>query len=98
MPARLTRSAALRERTGAPELGAVAAALERSRRFGSPLAEQLHAQAATLRSPGAAADRRASSKAAPKIQLVVAMVLVPSALLAIAAALVAYSGSLFRAF
>ncbi len=89
---------ALRERTGAPELGAVAAALERSRRFGSPLAEQLHAQAATLRIQEQRRIAERAAKAAPKIQLVVAMVLVPSALLAIAAALVAYSGSLFRAF
>ena len=53
--------ASLRERTGASELGAVGAALERSRRYGSPLAEQLHAQAATLepRSSGA-------SKSAPR--------------------------------
>ncbi|MDQ3758636.1 MAG: type II secretion system F family protein, partial [Actinomycetota bacterium] len=83
--------AALRERTGTPELGSVAAAIERSRRYGSPLAEQLHAQAATMRTE---AQRRISERAAhaaPKIQLVIAMVLVPSALLAIAAALVAHS-------
>ena len=39
-----------------------------------------------------------AARAAPKIQLVVAMVLVPSALLAIAAALVAHSDALFSAF
>ena len=89
---------ALRERTGAPELGAVAAALERSRRFGSPLAEQLHAQAAALRVQEQRRIAERAAKAAPKIQLVIAMVLVPSALLAIAAALVAYSDSLFLAF
>jgi len=38
-----------------------------------------------------------AARAAPKIQLVVAMILVPSALLAIAAALVAHSGALFSA-
>ena len=90
--------AALRERTDAPELGAVAAALERSRRYGSPLAEQLHAQAATLRAQEQRRIEERAARAAPKIQLVVAMVLVPSALLAIAAALVAHSDALFAAF
>ena len=90
--------AALRERTGAPELGAVGAALERSRRYGSPLAEQLHAQAATLRAEEQRRIEERAARAAPKIQLVVAMVLVPSALLAIAAALVAHSDALFCAF
>jgi tight adherence protein C len=90
--------AALRERTGAAELGAVAAALERSRRYGSPLAEQLHAQAATLRAQEHRRIEERAARAAPKIQLVVAMVLVPSALLAIAAALVANSGALLASF
>ena len=90
--------ASLRERTGASELGAVGAALERSRRYGSPLAEQLHAQAATLRAEEQRRIEERAARAAPKIQLVVAMVLVPSALLAIAAALVAHSDALFAAF
>jgi len=88
---------ALRERTGAPELGAVGAALERSHRYGSPLAEQLHAQAGTLRAEEQRRIADRAARAAPKIQLVVALVLVPSALLAIAAALVAHSGALFSA-
>jgi tight adherence protein C len=90
--------AALRERTGVPELGSVGAALERSRRYGSPLAEQLHAQAATLRAEEQRRIEERAARAAPKIQLVVAMVLVPSALLAIAAALVAHSDALFASF
>ena len=90
--------AGLRDRTGAPELGAVAAALERSRRYGSPLADELHSQAATLRTQDQRRIEERAARAAPKIQLVVAMVLVPSALLAIAAALVAHSGALFSAF
>jgi len=88
---------ALRERTGTPELGAVGAALERSRRYGSPLAEQLHAQAQTMRAEEQRRISERAARAAPKIQLVVAMVLVPSALLAIAAALVANSDALFSA-
>jgi tight adherence protein C len=87
----------LRARTDAPELGALGAALERSRRFGSPLADQLHAQAATLRREERRRVEERAARAAPKIQLVVALVLVPSALLAIAAALVAHSDALFGA-
>ena len=89
---------ALRERTGAPELGSVGAALERSRRYGSPLSEQLHAQAETMRAEEQRRLADRAARAAPKIQLVVALVLVPSALLAIAAALVAHSDTLFSAF
>jgi tight adherence protein C len=88
----------LRERTGAPELGSLTAALERSRRFGSPLADQLHAQAAVLRREERRRVEERAARAAPKIQLVVALVLVPSALLMIAAALVAHSDALFSAF
>lgn len=87
----------LRERTGAPELGALAAALDRSRRYGSPLADQLHAQAATLRREERRRVEELAARAAPKIQLVVALVLVPSALLTIAAALVAHADALFGA-
>jgi len=90
--------ASLRERTGTPELGALSAAIERSRRYGAPLAEQLHAQAATMRSEEQRRISECAARAAPKIQLVIAMVLVPSALLAIAAALVAHSDALFSAF
>ena len=90
--------AALRARTGTPELGAVSAAMERSRRYGSPLAEELHAQARSLRREEQRRIQERAARAAPKIQLFVAMVLVPSALLAIAAALVANSGALFAAF
>lgn len=89
--------ASLRERTGVPELGAVEGALERSRRYGSPLAEQLYAQAQTMRAEEQRRISESAARAAPKIQLVVAMVLVPSALLAIAAALVAHSDALFSA-
>jgi tight adherence protein C len=88
----------LRQRTGAGELGAVASALERSRNYGSPLSEQLHAQAASLRQEEQRRVAERAARAAPKIQLVIALVLVPSALLAIAAALVAHSDTLFATF
>lgn len=88
----------LRDRTGASELGALAAALDRSRRYGSPLADQLHAQAATLRREERRRVEELAARAAPQIQLVVALVLVPSALLTIAAALIAHSDALFGAW
>ncbi len=89
--------ASLRARAPGAGLGAVASALERSRRYGSPLADQLHEQAATLRRQRRRRIEERSARAAPKIQLVVALVLVPSVLLMILAALVAHSDALLGA-
>jgi tight adherence protein C len=89
--------AALRERAPGAEVGAMAAALERSRRYGSPLAEQLHEQASALRRDARRGVEESASRAAPKIQLVVALVLVPSVLLMILAAIVAHADALFGA-
>ena len=75
-------------------LGSLAAALERSRRFGSPLADQLQQQAMSLRRDAARRIEERASRAAPKIQLVVALVLVPSVLLMILAALIAHADAL----
>jgi len=86
--------AAVRERVFGSELGALTSALERSRRYGSPLAEQLHEQAASLRTAGRRRISEHAARAAPKIQLVVALVLVPSVLLMILAALIAHSAAL----
>jgi tight adherence protein C len=85
---------ALRARIGGGELGALAAALHRSRRFGSPLADQLHDLAASARREARRRIEERASRAAPKIQLVVALVLVPSVLLLLVAALVAHSAAL----
>jgi tight adherence protein C len=87
----------LRNRVPDAGLGALAAALERSRRFGSPLAEQLHQQASDLRRDARRRIEERAARAAPKIQLVVALVLVPSVLLMILAGLIANSGALFGA-
>ena len=76
------------------EVGALAAALERSRTYGSPLAEQLHLQATALRRDARRRIEERAARAAPKIQLVVALVLVPSVLLMIVAAIVAHSDAL----
>jgi tight adherence protein C len=90
--------AALRERVPGAEVGALAAALERSRRYGSPLADQLHEQASALRRDARRRVEERAARAAPKIQLVVALVLVPSVLLLILAAILAHSDALFGAF
>jgi tight adherence protein C len=90
--------ARLRDRVPGAGLGALAAALERSRRFGSPLADQLHEQASSLRRDARRRIEERAARAAPKIQLVVALVLVPSVLLVIVAGLVANSDALFGAF
>ena len=89
--------AALSERVPAAGLGALASALERSRRYGSPLADQLHEQAAALRRDARRRVEERAAKAAPKIQLVVALVLVPSVLLMILAALLAHTDALIGA-
>jgi tight adherence protein C len=84
----------LRERVPAAELAAMCGVIERSRRYGSPLADQLHAQAAALRREERRRVEELAARAAPQIQLVVALVLVPSALLTIVAALIAHADSL----
>jgi tight adherence protein C len=89
--------ASLRERLPGAGSGALAAALERSRRYGSPLADQLHEQASSLRRDARRRVEERAARAAPKIQLVVALVLVPSVLLMILAALVAHADALFGA-
>ena len=90
--------AALRARVPGSELATLVASIERSRRFGSPLAEQLRRQASALRRDGRRAVEERAARAAPKIQLVVALVLVPSVLLMIAAALIANADVLLAGF
>jgi len=89
--------ARLRDRVPGASLGPLVAALERSRRYGSPLADQLHEQASALRRDARRRIEEKAARAAPKIQLVVALVLVPSVLLMILAALIAHSDELFSA-
>jgi tight adherence protein C len=89
---------ALRVRVPGGELATLVAAVERSRRFGSPLAGQLRRQAGALRRDSRRAVEERAARAAPKIQLVVALVLVPSVLLMIAAALIANAGTLLAGF
>ncbi|HET7508466.1 MAG TPA: type II secretion system F family protein [Solirubrobacterales bacterium] len=90
--------ASLRSRVPGSELATLVAAIERSRKFGSPLADQLRRQATALRRDSRRATEERAARAAPKIQLVVALVLVPSVLLMIAAGLIANAGTLLAGF
>ncbi|HEY8810666.1 MAG TPA: type II secretion system F family protein [Solirubrobacterales bacterium] len=89
---------ALRRRVPGTEVASLCASIERSRRLGSPLADQLRRQAASLRRDQRRAVEERAARAAPKIQLVVALVLVPSVLLMIAAALIANADVLLSGF
>jgi tight adherence protein C len=88
----------LRARIPGSEIATLCASIERSRRLGSPLADQLRRQAASLRRDQRRAVEERAARAAPKIQLVVALVLVPSVLLMIAAALIANADVLLSGF
>lgn len=88
----------LRRRAPGGEVATLVAAIERSRRYGSPLADQLRRQATSLRRDSRRAIEERAARAAPKIQLIVALVLVPSVLLMIAAALIANAGKLLVGF
>jgi len=79
----------LARRCPPPEIGTLAAAIVRAERHGAPLAPTLAAQATQARAARARRIREQAGRAAPKIQLVVALLLVPSVLLLVAAALVA---------
>jgi tight adherence protein C len=90
--------AELRGRVPCAEVATLCAAIERSRRYGSPLADQLRRQASALRRDQRRAVEEQAARAAPKIQLVVALVLVPSVLLMIAAGLIANADVLLSGF
>ena len=81
--------AALERSAPLPEVHALTAALDRARRHGAPIADTLSAQARDARFALARHAREEAAKAGPKIQLVVALLLVPSVLLMVAAALLA---------
>jgi tight adherence protein C len=81
--------ARLARRCPPPAMATLAAALRRAERHGAPLAGTLAAQAQEARAARARRVREHAAKAAPKIQLVVALLLVPSVLLLVAVALVA---------
>lgn len=80
---------AMLERLPVPEVAALIGAVERATRHGAPLAETLAAQARDAREARRRRIREEAARAGPKIQLVVALLLVPSVLLLVAAALAA---------
>jgi tight adherence protein C len=93
-----TALASLRSRVPGGEIATLCAAIERSRRYGSPLAEQLRRQSSALRRDQRRAVEEGAARAAPKIQLVVALILVPSVLLMIVAALLVNADVLLSGF
>ena len=70
-----------------PGVATLAATLGRAERHGAPLGEALAAQAEEARARRARLAIEHAARAAPKIQLVVALLLVPSAMLLMAAAM-----------
>jgi tight adherence protein C len=88
----------LRARVPGSEIATLCASIERSRRLGSPLADQLRRQASSLRRDQRREVEERAARAAPKIQLVVALILVPSVLLLIAAGLIANADVLLSGF
>jgi tight adherence protein C len=87
----VSRTQALSElvaRCPAAGVATLTAAIARSDRHGSPLAPALEALAAEARAEQARRLRDAAARAAPKIQLVVALILVPAVMLLIGAVLV----------
>jgi tight adherence protein C len=71
-----------------PEVESFAGALARAARHGAPLAETLAAQAREVRLARRRTIQEEAARAGPKMQLVVALLLVPSVMLLVAAALV----------
>jgi tight adherence protein C len=79
---------ALERRCPAAGIAPLTAALRRAARHGAALGPALAAQAAEARSRVARGHAERAARAAPQVQLVVALLLVPSVLLLVAAALV----------
>lgn len=75
------------ERCACDGVATLVRTLARASRHGAPLGGALLAQAAEARAAGARRLAEQAARAAPKIQLVVALLLVPSVLLLVAAAL-----------
>jgi tight adherence protein C len=80
--------AALQRRAPAAGVPPLIATLRRAARHGAPLGPSLAAQAAEARARSARRHTEAAARAAPQVQLVVALLLVPSVLLLVAAALI----------
>jgi tight adherence protein C len=79
----------LLRRNPLPEMRALVSAVQQAERHGSPLAPVVAAQARETRLALNRAVIEHSARAAPKIQLIVSMTIVPGAMLAMAAAVIA---------
>lgn len=79
---------ALSRRLGVPELTGLVGALLQADELGAPIASVLRRQGELLRSARTQDIRDHAARAAPKVQLVVAMVMVPSALMVVLGVLV----------
>lgn len=86
---RATALADLRRRAPLEHVAALLAAIERSERHGAPLSPALSALARDARAEAGRRLTERAARAAPKIQLAVALLLVPSVLLLVAAGAVA---------
>lgn len=71
----------LADRTGSPDLGRLVGALLQAEELGTPLSSALAGQAEALRASRRQRARDRAARAAPRIQLVVALVMVPGALI-----------------
>lgn len=76
------------DRAGSAEMTRVVGALLQAEELGAPLSRALQGQAAALRAGRRQQARESAARAAPKIQLVVAMVMVPAVLLLVLGILV----------
>jgi len=79
---------ALADRVGAPQVRGLVGALLQADELGSPINEALTRQADILRDGRRQAMRDAAARTAPKVQLVVAMIMVPGALLVVVGVMV----------
>ena len=73
----------LAQRTGSEDVGRLVASLLQAEELGTPLATALAGQAEALRAASRQGARDRAARAAPRIQLVVALVMVPGAMLLI---------------
>jgi tight adherence protein C len=79
---------ALVDRAGSPELARTVGALLQAEELGAPLSRALEGQAEALRVLRRQRARERAARAAPKIQLVVALLMVPAVLMLVLGALV----------
>lgn len=79
---------ALVERAGTPELTRTVGALLQAEELGAPLSTALHGQSEAMRAARRVDARERAARAAPKIQLIVAMLMVPAVLLLVMGVLV----------